>query len=110
MEVHSTLGPGFLESTYENALAVELTARGIGFVRQAVVEVGYKGVSVGEQRVDMLVGGRLVLELKATDAIQPVHLAQLRAYLVALNLPLGLVINFNSVHLRSGLKRVVNIR
>jgi GxxExxY protein len=84
MEVHSGLGPGFLESTYENAFAVELASRGIPFERQAAVAVTYKGVAVGQQRVDFVVKGCLVVELKAVESLLPVHMAQLRSYLVAL--------------------------
>lgn len=109
LEVHSTLGPGFMESTYENALAVEFGRRGVGFVRQAAVDIGYKGVAVGQQRVDFLVEGDLVVELKSVEALLPIHMAQLRSYLVALRLELGLLINFNSVHLRTAIKRVVNL-
>jgi GxxExxY protein len=109
MEVHSALGPGFLEATYENALAVELMSRGVAFVRQAPVEVAYKGVAVGQQRVDFLIDRVLVVELKAVEGLLPVHMAQLRSYLVALRLELGLLINFNCEHLRAGIKRVVNL-
>ena len=110
LEVHSTLGPGFLESTYEQALAVELRERAIPFVRQAAVDISYKGIVVGQQRVDFLVEGALVLELKSVESLLPVHLAQVRSYLVALDLELGLLINFNEPHLRSGIRRVANIR
>ena len=110
IEVHSTLGPGFLESTYEHALAVELRERAIPFVRQAAVDISYKGTVVGQQRVDFLVESTLVLELKSVEALLPVHVAQVRSYLVALNLELGLLINFNEPHLRSGIKRVANIQ
>jgi len=73
LEVHSALGPGFLESTYENALGHELQVRGIPFVRQVAVDIGYKGVAVGQQRLDFLVGQRLIVELKAIDAILPIY-------------------------------------
>lgn len=110
IEVHSTLGPGFLESTYEQALAVELERRAIPFTRQTAIEIAYKGVNVGEQRVDFLVNRQLVVELKAVDALLPIHMAQLRSYLVAMQLDLGLLVNFNAVHLRTALKRVVNLK
>src|SRR5687768_13964275 len=84
MEVHTTLGPGFLESTYEQALAVELQHRGIPFTRQTAMEIAYKGVNVGAQRLDFLVDGCLVVELKAVDSVLPIHMAQLRSYLVAM--------------------------
>lgn len=109
IEVHRHLGPGFLESVYEEALSQELRLRGVPFTRQPAVEVGYKGHAVGIERLDFLVGQRLVVELKAIEAILPIHLAQLRSYLVAMNLELGLLINFNAVHLRTAVKRVVNL-
>ena len=71
IEVHKTLGPGFLESIYESALAIELRRRAIPVLRQVVVEIGYKGESVGESRIDLLIDNRLVVELKAVDALLP---------------------------------------
>ncbi|HEY3328217.1 MAG TPA: GxxExxY protein [Novimethylophilus sp.] len=73
IEVHRELGPGFLEHVYEEALAVELALRELPFIRQKPVGVSYKQVSVGEGRLDMLVGGCLVLELKAVDRLLPIH-------------------------------------
>ena len=89
---------------------MELQHRGIPFTRQAAIEIGYKGVSVGEQRVDFMVNGCLVVELKAVDSVLPIHMAQLRSYLVAMGLDLGLLVNFNAVHLRTGIRRVVNLK
>ena len=106
IEVHKELGPGFLESVYEEALCIELDERGIPFVRQAVVELGYKGKRVGESRLDLLVGGELVVELKAVDALAPLHSAQVLSYLRATGHPLGLLINFNVPVLKSGIKRM----
>jgi len=108
MEVHRTLGPGFLESTYEEALCYELGLRGVAVARQVQVEVGYKGHPVGTQRLDMLVDGRLVVEIKAAETLLPVHSAQLLAYLKATNHRLGLLINFNSRLLKDGLRRIAN--
>lgn len=110
MEVHTTLGPGYLEATYEEALAGELRERGIVFVRQSPVEIHYKGAIVGQQRIDFLVGQELILELKSVESLIPVHAAQVRSYLVALGLELGLLINFNVPHLRDGIKRVANFK
>lgn len=110
MAVHSALGPGFLESTYEEALSIELRHLGIEHTRQASVEVSYRGYTVGHQRMDLLVEDCLVLELKAAESLLPVHAAQLRSYLVAMNLQLELLINFNVTHLRNGIKRVANFR
>src|SRR5689334_14229856 len=75
IEVHRYLGPGFLESIYEEALSAELTLRGMPFVRQASVQVQYKGRVVGDARIDLLVGDRLIVELKAIEHIAPIHLA-----------------------------------
>jgi GxxExxY protein len=110
IEVHRELGPGFLESVYEEALVVELGLRGIPFVRQAPVEVYYKGVRVGEGRLDLLVGKRLVVEVKAVDRLHPVHSAQVIAYLKTLGTPLGLLMNFKEAVLKDGIKRIVYSR
>jgi GxxExxY protein len=107
IEVHKVLGPGYLESVYEAALAVELTLRNIPFVRQAAIAVDYKGHAVGEGRLDLLIDRRLVVELKAVDALAPIHSAQVISYLKALNQPLGLLINFNVPLLKNGIKRIV---
>ncbi len=107
IEVHRTLGPGFLESVYEQALSVELGLRDIPFERQYKIEVDYKGVSIGEQRLDLLVDKCLIIELKAVEELEPVHQAQLISYLKATNLKLGLLINFNVPILKRGIKRVV---
>jgi GxxExxY protein len=108
IEVHRVLGPGYLESVYEQALAIELDRRGIPFERQKTTAVCYKGHAIGEGRLDFLIGGRVVVELKATDGIAPIHVAQVLSYLKALRLPLGLLINFNVRLLKNGgIKRVV---
>ena len=105
IEVHTILGPGYLEAVYEEALAAELELRGIPFKRQATFTIDYKGRSVGEGRLDILVGGKLILELKAVDAILPIHEAQVLSYLRATRLPLALTINFNVLVLRDGIRR-----
>src|SRR5215470_4073330 len=83
LEVHKVLGPGFAESIYEEALAVELRRRGIRFERQVPLSVKYKGFSVGEGRVDLLVGGELIVELKSVEQLAEVHVAQVISYLKA---------------------------
>src|SRR5262245_25356411 len=83
LEVHRVLGPGFAESVYEEALAVELRERGIPFERQAPITVRYKGFCVGEGRVDMLIGGGLIVELKSTEQLAALHIAQILSYLRA---------------------------
>jgi GxxExxY protein len=107
IEVHRALGPGFLESVYEEALCIELALRNIRFERQFVINVSYKGHLVGESRLDILVENCLIVELKAVEAIEPVHMAQVISYLKATNLLLGLLINFNVSVLKNGVRRVV---
>ncbi|MCO6043704.1 GxxExxY protein [Aeoliella sp. ICT_H6.2] len=109
IEVHRLLGAGFLESVYEQALAIEFLERGISFVRQAPIALEYKGQNVGEARLDFLVGGILVVELKAVEAIHPIHQAQVINYLKATGHTLGLPINFNVLKLKDGgIKRIVS--
>lgn len=107
IEVHRQLGPGYLESVYEEALAVELGLRGIPFTRQTVFNVEYKGHSIGEGRMDLLVNDCLVVELKTVDGFAPIHTAQAISYLKATNRHLALLINFNVPVLKDGIKRVV---
>lgn len=107
IEVHQDLGPGFPESVYEEALAVELGLRGIPFRRQVGVNVRYKGQTVGRGTIDLLVDDVLVVELKANAEIAPVHQAQVISYLKATGIPLGLLINFHVALLRDGIKRIV---
>jgi GxxExxY protein len=108
IEVHKTLGPGFLESIYEEALCVELTLRGVRFTRQAPVAVDYKGHRIGENRLDLLVEDNVVVELKAVDALAPVHTAQMISYLKASGCRIGLLINFNVKRLTDGVRRIVH--
>ena len=107
IEVHRFLGPGFLESVYEEALCVEFALRGIRFARQVPVSVRYKGEPVGEARLDLLVDDSLVVELEAVESIAPIHWAQVLCYLKATRHRLGLLINFNVSVLQRGIKRVV---
>ena len=107
LEVHRLLGPGFLEHVYEEALCVELGLRGIPFARQPAIAVKYKGKLVGEGKLDLLVGDGLIVELKAVDALAPVHIAQVISYLRITGLKLALLINFNVSNLRLGIKRVI---
>ncbi|MFI4859891.1 MAG: GxxExxY protein [Phycisphaerales bacterium JB063] len=106
--VHRVLGPGHLESVYEKAMCVELTGLGIKYVAQHRFQVNYEGVDVGESRVDLLVENALVVELKAIEQFAPIHSAQVLAYLKGLNLHLGLLINFNVMLLKNGMKRIIN--
>lgn len=107
IEVHRVLGPGYLESLYEESLCVELGIRDIVFRRQGDVGVQYKGRLVGSGTTDILVQDMLVVELKAVETLAPIHMAQLLSYLKATKYLIGLLINFNVVVLREGIKRVV---
>ncbi|MBV6436377.1 MAG: hypothetical protein AELANPGJ_01636 [Anaerolineae bacterium] len=107
IEVHRHLGPGYLESVYEEALAVELAERAIPFSRQHIITVNYKGAAVGESRLDFLIDHRLIVELKAVDDFHPIHTAQVISYLRATRLTLGLLINFNVTTLKTGIRRVI---
>lgn len=107
IEVHRHLGPGFLEAVYEQAMEVEFRLRGIPYVRQAPVAVDYKGYPVGEARLDFVVGGVLIVELKAVELLGRIHEAQVISYLRATGCPLGLLINFNIPLLKAGIKRII---
>ncbi len=107
IEVHRHLGPGYLESVYEEALAIEFGLQGIPFERQKTIAAIYKGRPVGEGRLDFLVAGQLVVELKTVDAFAPIHKAQVISYLKATQLDLGLLLNFKVPVLRKGIKRVI---
>ena len=108
IEVHRHLGPGLPEVVYRNALAYEMELRGIDCATEVPVPVIYKGRVVGEGRLDLLVGGSLILELKVVEALSATHRAQVIAYLQAKKLQLGILINFNVALLKDGIKRVIN--
>ncbi|HPB65759.1 MAG TPA: GxxExxY protein [Spirochaetales bacterium] len=106
--VHRELGPGLLESIYEEALSIELGRSGIPFVRQMELPVIYKGVQLsGAFRVDLLVDNTVVVELKCVDRILPVHEAQVLSYLRLGGWRIGLLINFKSAVLKNGIRRVL---
>src|SRR5215471_20521801 len=94
IRVHRTLGPGFLESVYEEALAVEFALSGIQFVRQYTVPLFYRDHQIGEHRLDFLVEGKIIVELKAVSELADIHFAIGRSYLKATNLEDGLILNF----------------
>jgi GxxExxY protein len=107
--VHRQLGPGLLESTYEACLAYELAEQGLAVERQKELPVIYRGVRLDcGYRIDMLIGGKVVLELKAVDQLLPIHEAHLLSYLKLSGCKLGLLINFNVKLLTEGLKRIAN--
>jgi GxxExxY protein len=107
IEVHRHLGPGFLESVYEEALCVELADAGISFDRQKEISVLYKDREIGKHRIDLLAGQILIVELKAVVEIAEIHKAQVISYLKATGLLLGLLINFNVPVLKNGIQRVI---
>jgi GxxExxY protein len=109
IEVHRLLGPGLLESAYELALEHELNLRGLRVERQKAIPLEYKGMTLGDGfRIDLLVQGQVIIEVKAVDSIQPIHEAQLLTYLRLTDKRLGLLINFNEKTIKEGVKRVVN--
>jgi len=108
-EVHKTLGPGLLESAYEACLKHELTLRGIRFVSQKEVPLIYKGIRVDvAYRLDLLVEDVIIVEIKSTDRLTDVNLAQIISYLKLKDLRLGYLINFNVKYFKNGIKRVAN--
>lgn len=107
IEVHRILSPGFLERSYQRALAVELRHREIDFTVESPIYLEYKGESIGEGRIDILVANELVIELKTVDAIAPIHEAQALSYLKATGHQLALIINFNTPVLKDGIKRII---
>ena len=108
IEVHRHLGPGFLESIYEKAMDHELKTSGLFAERQKEILVRYKDIEISGQRLDLLVGGRIIVELKAGESIAPIHEAQLISYLKATGLRLGLLINFHVPVLKDGIRRIVS--
>ena len=108
MKVHSALGPGLLESAYEACLVHELKKRDVKVMSQVTLPVNYDGVTIElGYRLDLLVENKVIVELKAVDKVSPVHQAQLLSYMKLSGKRLGLLINFNVMHLRDGIKRVV---
>ena len=109
IEVHKTLGPGLLESIYEECLCKELELRAIPYKRQQELPVEYKGFKLNSMyRLDIVVAKALIVELKACDSIQPIHEAQLLTYLKLMGIKVDLLINFNVPILKDGIKRLVN--
>ncbi len=107
IEVHRTLGPGYLESVYEEALCVELNLQGILHKAQVTFTLNYKNHKVGEGRLDLLIEDELIVELKAVDSLAPIHSAQIISYLKATGKNLGLLINFNVPLWKDGIRRIV---
>jgi GxxExxY protein len=109
MKVHSVLGPGLLESAYEVCLIYELTNRGLHVADQVVLPVVYEDVRLDAgYRMDLVVEDAVLVELKSVDEIAPIHKAQLLSYLKLSGLKIGLLLNFNVLHMRDGITRMMN--
>ena len=109
IEVHKALGPGLLESTYEECLCIELGLRNIPCARQKELPIEYKGVNLDyAYRLDIVVPNKLIVELKACESLEPIHDAQLLTYLKLSGIKIGLLINFNVPVLKEGIKRLAN--
>jgi GxxExxY protein len=108
-EVHTKLGPGLLESAYQTCLLHELKEHGIRVVNELALPIIYKNIKLDHgYRIDLLVEKKVVIEVKAVDANIDVHKAQLLTYLRLGNYKVGLILNFNTIHLRDGIKRIIN--
>ena len=109
IKIHSTLGPGLLESAYETCLLYELEKQGLAARRQVPIAIRYEGLAIDNgYRVDLLIGGLVVVELKAVEALLPVHRSQLLSYLRLGGFKLGYLLNFNVARMRDGIVRMVN--
>lgn len=109
IEVHRALGPGLLESAYEECLCHELSQREILFERQKELPIHYKGVTLNcGYRLDILIPERLIIELKSCENLQPIHEAQMLTYLKLTGIKVGLLMNFNVPVLKDGIKRISN--
>jgi len=109
IEVHKTLGPGLLESAYEECLSREFDLRKMRHKRQQELPIEYKGIKLDcGYRLDIVVEDQVILELKSCDSLQPIHQAQILTYLKLTGLKIGLLINFNVAVLRDGIKRISN--
>ncbi|EON77844.1 hypothetical protein ADIS_1763 [Lunatimonas lonarensis] len=107
-KVHTELGPGLLESTYEVCLEYELLKAGLAVERQKPLPVTYDNIRLeAGYRIDLLVNSQIILELKSVDEIAPIHKAQLMTYLKLTGLKLGLLINFNVLQMKTGIKRII---
>jgi GxxExxY protein len=107
IEVHRHLGAGYVEGIYERALSIELKERQIQFARQVCSTVLFKGASVGEHRIDLIIAGEVIVELKAVESLSSTHRSQVISYLRVCDLRLRLLINFNVPVLQQGIRRVL---
>jgi len=107
IEVHRHLGAGFLERIYQEALCLELVERKLPFEREKSIDVTYKGKKIRGQRIDLVVGGCVVVELKAVATMNPIHEAKVISYLKTTGLRLGFLLNFHHTTMKEGIKRIV---
>jgi|UniRef100_UPI00404AD705 GxxExxY protein len=108
--VHRTFGPGLLERAYQDCMVIELGLRGLQLEREKILPLNYRGQTVeNAYRLDLLINGTLLVELKTVESIQPIHRVQTTTYLKLLKLPLGLLINFNVPLIKDGITRVLNL-
>lgn len=111
IEVHRHLGPGLLEGVYESCLCAELRSQGLRYDRQVFMPVHYKGeVLSALHRIDLIVEGKILVEIKVVERLHPVHVAQVLTYLQIANLDIGLLVNFNVAVMRDGLRRLTRRR
>ena len=109
IDVHRELGPGLLESIYQECLSIELTARNIDFEQQKIIPIKYKQQVIQSNfRLDLLVENKIIVELKAVENLLPIHEAQILTYLKLTDCKIGLLINFNVPVLKKGIKRIIN--
>lgn len=107
MEVHTALGPGYIETIYERAMCYEMDKANISYLRQIDILVPYKDINIPGQRLDLLIEKQLILELKTVDQINTIHQAQILSYMKSQQIRAGLIINFKVQHLRMGIRRFV---
>jgi len=111
LKVHTVIGPGLLESVYQNCVYHELKKRGLQSEIEVPLPVIYEDLRVESKfRLDLIVENRIIVEFKCVDVLLPIHKVQLLTYLRLANLPLGLLLNFNVIHMKDGIKRVLNNR
>lgn len=107
IRVHRTLGPGYTEGLYQDAMGIELEMEGLRYERELTIRVTYRGRALRAQRLDLVVEDQLVVELKAVERLEPVHQAQLLSYMKAGSFKVGLLMNFHSELLKSSLRRFI---
>jgi GxxExxY protein len=107
IRVHAALGPGYLEGLYQDAMSIELESEGLAFEREFATNVMYRGGPLRTQRLDLVVEGQIVVELKAVERLERIHQAQLLSYLKATGIRVGLLMNFHDEYLKTSLRRFV---